>query len=72
MAKVVVIGIEGEKGLWIVDLEARSVEPLDLPKSGGLRAVADLRAKGVNVIKGADLALVVKSAEAVSSGHYEG
>lgn len=34
MAKVVVIGIEGEDGLWIVDLKARSVEPLDSPKAG--------------------------------------
>ncbi|WP_376742892.1 hypothetical protein [Ensifer canadensis] len=72
MAKVVVIGIEGEDGLWIVDLKARSVEPLDSPKAGGLKTGADLRAAGVSVIKGADVALVVKSAAAASSGHYEG
>ncbi|OOG71001.1 hypothetical protein BLJAPNOD_04881 [Ensifer sp. M14] len=72
MTKVVVIGIEGEKGLWVVDLDARSVEPLETPKSGGLKTVADLRATGASVIKGADVALVVKSAAAASSGHYEG
>lgn len=72
MAKVVVLGIEGETNLWVVDLNALTVEALELPKSGGLKAVADLRAKGVNVIKGADVAVVVKSAEAASSGHYEG
>ncbi|WP_112806154.1 hypothetical protein [Ensifer sp.] len=72
MSKVVVIGIEGEKDLWVVDLGALTVERLDLPKSGGLKAVADRRAKGENVIKGADVAVVVKSADAAMSGHYEG
>ncbi|MNL77976.1 hypothetical protein D3C87_2042670 [compost metagenome] len=56
----------------MVDLDARSVEPLESPKAGGLKTIADLRAAGVSVIKGADVALVVKSAAAASSGHYEG
>ncbi|OCP22436.1 MULTISPECIES: hypothetical protein [unclassified Ensifer] len=72
MARVVVISIAGEEGLWVADLDAGSVVPLDPPTTGGLKTVADLRATGTIVTKGVDVAVVVKSAEAASSGHYDG
>lgn len=72
MARVVVIGIAGEQGLWVVDLDARSVVPLDPPKAGGLKTVTDLRASGTIVTKDVDMAVVVRSAEAAFSGHYDG
>jgi hypothetical protein len=72
MASVVVISIEGEDGLWVADLDARTVVPLDPPKSGGLKTVTDLRASGTVVTKGVNVAVVVKSAEAAAGGHYDG
>ncbi|WEX86829.1 hypothetical protein PZN02_003161 [Sinorhizobium garamanticum] len=72
MARVVVIRIADEEGLWVIDLDARSVVPLDPPNAGGLKAVTDHRASGKIVTKGVDVAVVVKSAEAAFSGHYDG
>ncbi|MDL2406560.1 hypothetical protein PY650_12985 [Rhizobium calliandrae] len=72
MTKVVVIGIEGEEGLWVVDLGARSVAPLHPPKAGTLKAVADLRAGGAFITKGVNLAVTVKAADSAFSGHLDG
>ncbi|MBB3453495.1 hypothetical protein FHT86_001751 [Rhizobium sp. BK313] len=72
MTKVVVIGIKGEEGLWVVDLSARSVTPLHPPKAGTLKAVADLRASGASIVKGVDLAVTVKAADSAFSGHFDG
>ncbi|MCZ4092953.1 hypothetical protein [Sinorhizobium psoraleae] len=72
MARVIVISMAGEEGLWVVDLDAGSVVPLDPPKAGGLNTVTDLRASGTIVTKGVDMAVVVTSAEAAFAGHYDG
>ena len=72
MARVVVISVEGGDDLWVADLDAGTVVPLPSPKSGGLKVVTDLRATGSTVTKGVNLAVVVKSAEAALSGHYDG
>ncbi|MBA5805025.1 hypothetical protein [Rhizobium changzhiense] len=72
MARVVVISVEGDDDLWIADLDAGTVVPLPSPQSGGLKAVTDLRATGSIVTKGVNLAVVVKSADAALSGHYDG
>ncbi|AHF82214.1 hypothetical protein RLEG3_10430 [Rhizobium leguminosarum bv. trifolii WSM1689] len=72
MARVVVISVEGDDALWVADLDAGTVVPLPSPKSGGLKAVTDLRATGSIVTKGVNLAVAVKSAEAALSGHYDG
>jgi hypothetical protein len=72
MSAVVVISITGEEGLWVADLAAGTVIPLDPPKGSKLREVADLRKSGTSISKGVDLAVVVKSAREAASGHYEG
>ncbi|ANP85432.1 hypothetical protein [Rhizobium leguminosarum] len=72
MATVVVISVEGQDGLWIADLDNGTVVPLPAPKSGGLKVVTDLRATGTTLTKGVNIAVVVKSAEAALSGHYDG
>ncbi|MDL2398389.1 hypothetical protein [Rhizobium mayense] len=72
MTKVVVIGIAGEEGLWVVDLGARSVTPLHPPKAGTLKAVADLRTSGASITKGVDLAVTVKAADSAFSGRFDG
>ncbi|MBB5665020.1 hypothetical protein GGE68_003217 [Rhizobium leguminosarum] len=72
MATVVVISVEGQDGLWVADLDAGTVLPLQAPKAGGLKVVTDLRATGATVTKGVNVAVTVKSAEAAFSGHYDG
>ncbi|MDM9625312.1 hypothetical protein QTL95_05370 [Rhizobium sp. S152] len=72
MTKVVVIGIAGEKGLWVADLTAGTVKPLDPPANGGLKAAADKGAAGAPVTKGLSVAVVVKSAADAFAGHYAG
>ena len=72
MATVVVISVEGQDGLWVVDLDAKTVVPLPPPTSGDLKVVTDLRATGTVLTKGVNMAVVVKSADAAFSGHYDG
>lgn len=72
MAKVVVIGIEGETGLWLVDLAAGTAAPLDAPSGGALGNANDLRKAGASVVKNVNLAVAVSSADAVSSGYLDG
>jgi len=72
MTTVVVISVEGREELWVADLDNGTVVPLPAPKSGGLKVVTDLRATGTTLTKGANIAVVVKSAEAALSGHYDG
>jgi hypothetical protein len=71
MAKVVVLGVTGEKGLWVVDIDARTVTPLAEPAAGNLKNVVELQAAGASVIKGVDVAISVESAGQVASGHME-
>lgn len=68
MAKVVVLGIPGEKGLWVADLDAGTVTSLATPAEGPLAAANGLRGSGVTVTKGVDFAVAVSSGAKVSSG----
>lgn len=72
MATVIVIGVAGEDGLWVADLDAGTIVALSTPASGDLKTIADLRPSGTVITKGIDMAVVVKSAEAAASGHYFG
>lgn len=72
MARVVVIGVAGEDGLWVVDLDAGTVTPLAQPTSGELKTVADLRAAGTSVIKGVNVAITVKATSSAAAGHMDG
>lgn len=70
-AKVVVIGIPGEPGLWLADLGSGTVTPLD-QVTGDLAAADKLRAQGGTIVKNVDLAVAVSSADKVFSGHFDG
>lgn len=70
MAKAVVFGVAGEKGLWVADLEAGTVKPLD--PTGDLAKAADIRTTGGTFVKNVDFAIGVSSAKAVFSGHVVG
>lgn len=71
MARVVILGIKGEAGLWVVDLDAGTAAPLTNPIDSTLQPVATLRAAGAAVIRGVDVAVTVKSAESAYSGHFD-
>lgn len=72
MAKVAILGLVGEEGLYIVDLEAGTVAPMTVPVKGALQAVVDLQKVGGSVIKGVSVAISVKSAEDISNGRFDG
>ncbi|NKJ98461.1 hypothetical protein GFL80_02815 [Rhizobium leguminosarum bv. viciae] len=70
MAKVVIIGIPGEAGLWLADLGAGTVKPVN--PTGDLGTANDLRKAGGTFVKGVDLAVAVSSAQVALSGHVDG
>lgn len=72
MAGVVVIGLAGDTDLYVVDLGAKTVTPLNPPASGALGDANNLRTSGVNVVKGVTLAVSVKSAASAASGYLDG
>lgn len=72
MAGAVLIGLRGEDGLWLADLEKGTVVRYTQPLSGDLATAASWRAKSVTVEKGVDFAVAISSASAVAAGLYEG
>ena len=71
MAKVVVIGIPGEPGLWMADLANGTVRPLD-QVTGDLATLNGYRKPGSAIVKNVDFAVAVSSADEVFSGHFDG
>ncbi|MXN53812.1 hypothetical protein GR158_22170 [Shinella sp. AETb1-6] len=71
MAKIVVLGVEGDAGLWIADLDAGTVSKITSPATGDLKAADDLRKAGAVVVKGVNLAALAKSADSVSGGFLD-
>jgi hypothetical protein len=71
MANAVVFGIAGKAGLWVADLKAGTVKPLDSP-TGELARIAELRKSGGTFVKKVDFAIAVSSAKDVFSGHFDG
>jgi hypothetical protein len=72
MAGAVLLGIKGQEGLWLVDLEKGTVVRYTRRLSGDLAKAASWRAKGVRVEKDVDFAVALKSASSAASGLYEG
>ncbi|MGG6894819.1 MULTISPECIES: hypothetical protein [Rhizobium] len=72
MAGAVLIGIDGEEGLWLADLEQGTVVRYTQPLSGELATAESWRAKGVKVAKDVDFAVALSSAGSAASGLYEG
>ncbi|HEV7309752.1 hypothetical protein [Ensifer sp.] len=73
MAKVVVIGVEGDDRLWVADLDAGTVSLIPTPTQGPLAAANDLRnTSGARVHKGVNLAVLAASSGSVSGGFMDG
>jgi hypothetical protein len=71
MARIVVLGLPGEDGLWAVDLDAGTVTTLAPPTTGALKAADDLRKAGATVTKGVNLAALATSLDAASGGYMD-
>jgi len=71
MARLVVLGIEGDDGLWVADLDAGTVTQIAAPTTGALKAADDLRKAGASVVKGVNLAALASSADAVFGGFMD-
>jgi len=72
MARVVILGIAGEPGLWVVDLDAGTAAPLTNPPDSTLQPIVNLRAAGATVTRGVNVAVSVASAESAYCGHFDG
>lgn len=71
MARIVVLGITGEDGLWVADLDAGTISQVPAPTSGDLKKADDLRKTGAAVIKGVNFAALATSVDAVSGGFLD-
>lgn len=71
MARIVVLGIAGEEGLWIADLDAGTVVGAEAPAGGDLKAADELRKAGATIVKGVNLAALASSADAASGGFLD-
>ena len=72
MAKVLVIGIAGEDGLYLADLDAGTISKIPAPTQGALASADQLRASGVVITKGVNLAVTAQSTASVSGGFMDG
>ncbi|HEV7249217.1 MAG TPA: hypothetical protein VGN93_19770 [Shinella sp.] len=65
MSKIVVLGLEGENGLWVADLEAGTVTAVAADVADGLRKAGDITSRGVS------FAAIAKTAEPLSGGFLD-
>ncbi len=72
MTQTVILGIAGEQGLWLADLQSGTITPVKDPLSGELGKAASLRAAGVTITKGVDFAIATSSKTLAAAGIYEG
>lgn len=71
MSKSVVLGIKGEAGLWLVDLEKGTAIRIEDSTSGAIGAVFELRKKGSTVTNGVDVAVTISPTADIASGVFE-
>ncbi|MGQ3211372.1 MAG: hypothetical protein ACT6U0_25660 [Shinella sp.] len=71
MTRLVVLGVQGDDGLWLADLDAGTITQIGAPTTGALKAADDLRKAGATITKGVNLAALASSADAVSGGFMD-
>ena len=72
MTQAVILGIEGEEGLWLADLQSGTITPVKEPLTGELAKAASLRTSGVAIMKGVDFAIAASAETLGAGGIYEG
>lgn len=65
MSKVVVLGLEGESGLWVADLDAGTVTAVAADVADHLRKAGEIAPRGVS------FATVAQTAVPLSGGFYD-
>ncbi|WFU08672.1 hypothetical protein QA646_15435 [Rhizobium sp. CB3090] len=71
MANFVVIGIPGDPQLYLADLGAGTVSPLQAPAGTTLGTADQLRNAGAIIVKGVNLAITVGSSAHAASGQFD-
>ncbi|MEZ2222174.1 hypothetical protein [Rhizobium sp. RCC_161_2] len=71
MANFVVFGIPGDSQLYLADIGAGTISPLNVPAGSDLGAADQLRNAGATIIKGVNLAITVGSAASAGSGRMD-
>jgi len=71
MAQVVVLGMDGTDGLWLVDFGAGTVTSINPPSDSELGEANNLRKAGATIVKGVNFAVSVSSASPLGSGFMD-
>ncbi|MGY5809619.1 hypothetical protein ACXHXG_18085 [Rhizobium sp. LEGMi198b] len=71
MAAFVVIGIPGDPQLYLADLAAGTVSPINSPTGSTLGIADQLRNAGATIVKGVNLAVTVGSSAHAASGQFD-
>jgi hypothetical protein len=71
MAKVVVLGVTGESGFWLVDLDAGTVTAMPETVTDPFGYSPEARRSGAVLSAGVDLAVAVPTREGAFSGKYD-
>lgn len=72
MANTVVIGVEGDAALYMIDLDARTVEPIEALGQDALLKANGMRSEGAPVVSGVNFAVKIAQAPVLSAGHFDG
>jgi hypothetical protein len=71
MTNFIVVGVPGDTQLYLADLSAGTVSPLNIPAGSDLGIADQLRNSGATIIKGVNLAVAVGSAASAGSGRMD-
>ena len=71
MARLVALKLTGETDYWLVDLDARTVEPMQPTVKDPFGYTADASASGATFTSGLDVAVVAETREDAFSGKFD-
>ena len=71
MANIIVFGIPGDTQLYLADLAAGTVAPLNVPAGSDLGVADQLRRSGATITKGVNLAVTVGSSASAGAGRMD-
>jgi len=72
MANLVVLGVNGEEGYWLVDFDAGTVVPVPPFEGDPFGYSAQARSSGAVLTAGIDLAVKVANRDDAFSGRFDG
>lgn len=71
MSKLVVLGVAGEAGYWLVDLDAGTVSSLPDTEKEPFAFSEAARSKGAKLVAGIDLAVALGTQDGAFSGRFD-